>query len=209
MNLLHTITHPSRQHDVKFCKRVNGDGEILLIAAEDKMVSVYNISRDHNEAPTIIAEMIGHSNRSAFHLTLPSNCRINHQHSVKAVDTISIALPHLKDSNLDRSFTTIACTASSDGKINIYDLASLPSALAISQRVQIQPCAEYNSKGTRLTCITAAEGDEPLNEPVVGKRKRSDGDSDDNGHEMEDEDAWESQGEGSDDDGSSGGQDES
>ncbi len=69
MALLHTLTHPSRLHDIRFCKRVNGDGEILLAAAEGKKVSVYNISDDPDVTPAIIAEMVGHSNRfvDAFH----------------------------------------------------------------------------------------------------------------------------------------------
>lgn len=63
MALRHTITHPSRIHSLRFCKRVNGDGELLLVAAEDKKVSVYQVSEDPQSTPTIIAEMVGHSNR--------------------------------------------------------------------------------------------------------------------------------------------------
>ena len=61
MDLLYTIKHPSRLHDLKFCKRINGDGEVLLAGAEDKKLTVYEISKDN--APTIIAEMVGHTNR--------------------------------------------------------------------------------------------------------------------------------------------------
>jgi protein MAK11 len=63
MALIHTITHPARQHDVRFCKRVVGEGEVLLIAAEDKKVSVYTVPKDRNTIPTVIAELVGHSNR--------------------------------------------------------------------------------------------------------------------------------------------------
>ena len=63
MELLHTITHPSRLHDLKFCKRVDGSGEVLLAAAEDKKLSIYDIPTDHNAPPLIVAEMIGHANR--------------------------------------------------------------------------------------------------------------------------------------------------
>ena len=64
MNLRHIIHHPSRLHDVKFCKRVDGDGELMLVAAEDKKVSIYDLPSDPDIAPSIIAEMVGHSNRS-------------------------------------------------------------------------------------------------------------------------------------------------
>ena len=63
MTLLHALTHPSRLQDVKFCKRVNGKGDILLAAAEDKKVSIYDIPPEKEEPPTIIAELVGHNNR--------------------------------------------------------------------------------------------------------------------------------------------------
>lgn len=66
MDLLFSIKHPSRVHDVTFCKRVNGEGEVLLVGAEDKITTVYSISSDTTN-PIIIAEMIGHSNRSVFY----------------------------------------------------------------------------------------------------------------------------------------------
>lgn len=65
LTLRHTITHPSRIHSLRFCKRVNGDGELLLVAAEDKKVSIYQVSEDPQFSPTIIAELVGHSNRFA------------------------------------------------------------------------------------------------------------------------------------------------
>ena len=65
MELLHSVTHPSRLHDIKFCKRVVGDGEVLLAGAEDKKLSVYDIPNDRTKPPSIIGEMIGHSNRFA------------------------------------------------------------------------------------------------------------------------------------------------
>lgn len=62
MDLLYTITHASRIHDAKFCSRVGGEGEFLLVAAEDHKLSVYDIPKE-NGIPKIIAEMIGHTNR--------------------------------------------------------------------------------------------------------------------------------------------------
>lgn len=70
MTLLHTIQHPSRLHDVKFCARVLGEGEVLLAGAEDKKLSVYDISGDSSRPPKIIAQMVGHGNR----FFLPRSC---------------------------------------------------------------------------------------------------------------------------------------
>lgn len=76
MTLLHTITHSSRIHDILFCyipdldKSVNSEKkcEVLLVGAEDKKLSVYRIDHDTGssdvaEEPSVVAEMIGHTNR--------------------------------------------------------------------------------------------------------------------------------------------------
>lgn len=85
------------------------------------------------------------------------------------------------------------CTASSDGKIRVFDLAAVPRAGEESV-VQIEPEAEYDTKGTRLTCIALADGDDE-GEGVMatmGKRKRGeeereDGDGEGEGEEEEEE----------------------
>ncbi|KAF8548712.1 WD40 repeat-like protein [Imleria badia] len=153
MALRHSITHPSRIQSLRFCKRVNGDGELLLVAAEDKKISIYQVSEDSQSTPTIIAEMVGHSNR------------------VKAVETLHIALPKTATNRADaRATTTIVCTISSDGKIFVYDLAALPAET--EEKLQLHPVAEYDTKGTRLTCLTLAEGRSAGGSTVVnGKRK--------------------------------------
>lgn len=62
MDMLCTITHASRIHDIKFCRRVGSEGEFLLVGAEDHKLSVYDIPKD-GSAPSVIAEMVGHINR--------------------------------------------------------------------------------------------------------------------------------------------------
>ncbi|KAH7923711.1 WD40 repeat-like protein [Leucogyrophana mollusca] len=168
MVLRHTIQHPSRIHSVRFCHRVNGPGELMFVAAEDKKVSIYEIPDNPDTLPRIIADMVGHSNR------------------VKAVEMLQVAFPTSpnKTSEFGRTSTTIACTVSSDGKIHIYDLAALP---AHSQdRVELQPVAEYDTKGTRLTCVTLAEG-EATDLPANGKRKRAVADEEDESEGEEEE----------------------
>ncbi|KAG9313177.1 WD40-repeat-containing domain protein [Chiua virens] len=165
MVLRHTVSHPSRIHSLRFFKRVNGDGELLLVAAEDKKVSIYQLPEDPESPPTIIAELVGHSNR------------------VKAVEPIVIALPKTVSKSEDaQQTTTIVCTISSDGKIFVYDLAALPAEA--KEKLQLQPVAEYDTKGTRLTCLTIAEG-RSTGEPttVNGKRKYREKDSDDDEEE--------------------------
>ncbi|KAJ7027937.1 WD40-repeat-containing domain protein [Mycena alexandri] len=177
MNLLHTITHPARLHDVQFCKRVNGEGDVLLAGAEDKKLAIYALSTDPETPPRIIAEMTGHANR------------------VKAIATLPIALPPAALAAHGAS-TTVVCTVSSDGKILLYDLAALPAtAPAPATVLEIRPVAEYDSKGTRLTCVTVADG-EVEGGGMGGKRKRAggeeggeSGDGDEDEGEEEDEEA--------------------
>jgi protein MAK11 len=63
MVLLHVINHPSRLHDIRFAKRVNGEGEVMLVGAEDKKVTIYALHADRSNPPTVIAHLIGHENR--------------------------------------------------------------------------------------------------------------------------------------------------
>ncbi|KAF8075163.1 WD40-repeat-containing domain protein [Lyophyllum atratum] len=165
MDLIHTIKHPSRLHDVHFCKRVTGSGELLLAAAEDKQLSVYDISDDLDKTPTIVALMTGHENR------------------VKAIQTLQIALPPLPSS--ERTSTTIACTVSSDGKIHVYDVAMIPEA---GEKAEILPVAVYDSKGTRLTCVTLADGE--LDTAPVGSKRKRQGEGEDSEDKDEGDDEW-------------------
>lgn len=126
----------------------------MLVAAEDKKVTIYQVSEDPKEAPSIIGEMVGHSNR------------------VKAVETLEIAVPPMEGG---RKSTTIVCTVSSDGKIFVYDLACLPAEG--KDGLQLQPVAEYDTKGTRLTCLTVSEGREKNESDSGRKRKRGDEES--------------------------------
>ncbi|KAF7309443.1 Glycosyltransferase family 39 protein [Mycena indigotica] len=169
MTLLHTIQHPSRLQDVLFTTRVDG-GELLLAGAEDKRLSIYDMaSTKPEDPPRIIAAMVGHENR------------------VKAVQTLAIALP----SNAPRSSTTIVSTVSSDGKIHVYDLASVPAQSAPGQEVpEILPVVVYDTNKTRLTCLALADGTAAIGEDdavVNGKRKQStlDEESDDEEEDWE------------------------
>jgi protein MAK11 len=165
MTLLHTIQHSSRIHDVKFCDHVLNEAEVLLVGAEDKKVSVYNISDDSSRPPFIIAQMVDHCNR--YYLWLPVFHQLNRVSCrVKAIQTLKIALPPASG----RPTTTIVASVSSDGKIRVFDLDSIPVTSA--EVIEIKAAAEYDTKGTRLTCVTIADGDVPEHQVSNGKRKR-------------------------------------
>jgi len=153
--LLHTLDHSSRIHDVKFAQRVGGEGEVVLVAAEDKKTTVYEVSPDSGTFLRAIAYLVGHGNR------------------VKALDTQKITLPSVK-----QRFTTILSSVSSDGTINVYDLSLLPPP-SLSEEIDIvetSPVVTYDSKGSRLTCVTLADGDvgqmEQMEQNKGAKRER-------------------------------------
>lgn len=70
---------------------------------------------------------------------------------------------------------SIACTISSDGFIRVYELSSGPSmstAALGSVPTQVEPLATYDTKGTRLTCLSVSLTPTAVDTtPVTGKRK--------------------------------------
>jgi protein MAK11 len=172
MSLLHTINHPSRLHDIKFCKPVQREGEVLFAAAEDKKVSVYDLL-SKGAKPNLIAQIVGHENRSVSIHICNSVSLSDRDCRIKALQTLDISLPSSGSNSIS---TTILSTVSSDGKIHIYDLAELE----IPEQKEILPVATYDTKGTRLTCVALGEGE--LTSELGGKRKRE--------SEEEEEEEW-------------------
>jgi protein MAK11 len=182
MALLHTISHPSRVHDVHFVRGSTSpsgpstEHELLLVAAEDKKLSVYDVPQTVDVAkgtlPVLASELVGHSNR------------------VKAVDTLKIALP-VTEGGMSRSSTTIISTISSDGKILVYDLESVLQSLLTLRTDEdgkkdvpaIKPVVEYDSNGSRLTCLTLAEGETEVVSAGSGKRKHKESEDEDEDEE--------------------------
>jgi protein MAK11 len=99
---------------------------------------------------------------------------------VKAIDTLQVSLPN-------QTTTTLVATISSDGKARVYDLAQVPRPVPKSKVESIEPVGEYDSNGSRLVCLALVGSDEAEEEgSVVGKRKRSEGDQEDDEDEEPD-----------------------
>ena len=86
---------------------------------------------------------------------------------VKSFDFLHVKLPDVPEST--RASTILITTISSDGKIRIFDLASIPPVGASA--VEISPLTEYDTNGSRLTCCTMAESERIVR---PGKRKLDD-----------------------------------
>lgn len=103
MTLLHTITHPSRLHDVKFSPRASGEGgELLLAGAEDKKLAIYEVS----SPPRLIAELVGHERRCGMRMPHVLRLRLsqsksaaNDNHPTTATITITITVNSNSNSN--------------------------------------------------------------------------------------------------------------
>ncbi|KAL5536983.1 MAK11 [Sanghuangporus sanghuang] len=159
MSLLHTVRHSKRIQDVRFHRAKSGE-EYLLVASEDRKVTIYSTKSEDNTSLPIIAEAVGHQNR------------------VKSLDTLAVATTQAKS---EQKWTTIMSTVSSDGWIRVFDLGtldSLGSTTASKDAIQLEAIASYDTKGSRLTCCTLADGETPI-QSITGKRKHEDDDESD------------------------------
>ncbi|KAG8739793.1 hypothetical protein FRC10_005176 [Ceratobasidium sp. 414] len=148
MTMLDNITHHSRIHSVKYWQNPELPGqEFLLVAAEDRFVTAYLVG-DAQQQSRIIAKFGGHTNR------------------VKALDLLDVST-----AGREGHTTTLMSTASSDGNIFVYDLAVMLTSSGSSEISTFQPIASYDTRGSRLVCLTMADG-EPVkpSSTVLGKR---------------------------------------
>ena len=108
MSLLHTLTHPKRIQDVRFHKAKSGE-EFLLVAAEDKKVTIYSTRSEDSTSLPVVAEATGHENRYGMlvsHLLSPCQRLLVPFcfSSVKAIDTLAVTA---SKSDPKRAWTTI------------------------------------------------------------------------------------------------------
>lgn len=104
------------------------------------------------------------------------------------MDTLEIAIP--ATTNDSRTSTTVVSTISSDGKIRLYDLAVVPIA-GQPELLDIEPVAEYDTKGSRLTCMSLADGEVVL--PASSNKRKRGGVDEGRGEDLEaekDDEEW-------------------
>jgi len=78
---------------------------------------------------------------------------------------------------------TFVATASSDGRIHLYDLTVPLRGSTTSEPQDIYPVAAYDTNGSRLTCVTLVEGEDYVESILGRKRKHEEGDEDENEEE--------------------------
>ncbi|KAF8324348.1 WD40-repeat-containing domain protein [Cantharellus anzutake] len=189
MTVVTTINHPSRIHEIRFIKHPSHSStrDLIFIAAEDKKISVYE-PQEHPATEEGISEA---GFRSTWNYVLKAEL-IGHNNRVKAFDTLVVSMPSTDSKDDTPSSTRILASCSSDGNIHIYDLALLPAPCfspsnlstpgtnikepnsSNSPILKLRPIGVYDTKGTRLTCLTLAEGEakEVAELPIsVGKKR--------------------------------------
>ena len=72
----------------------------------------------------------------------------------------------------------IVISISSDGTIKTFSLASLENAVAGDQTMQIEALSSYDTKGTRLTCLTAVAVNDDRSTTAAASVRDEDSDSD-------------------------------
>ncbi|KPV78002.1 uncharacterized protein RHOBADRAFT_50525 [Rhodotorula graminis WP1] len=183
MSIHHLLTAKSRFHDVRFCyfpldATDPNQREYLLVACEDGKVRVFDVS---NPNPITIDEDTDLDEVDLPYLD-PVALFSGHSNRVKQMDLLEVALPTAEPSS-----TMVLTTVSSDGKINMYDLARLPRDAPVAEDKgkgkkatkpasapvpadklpEVLPSATFDTDKTRLTCVTAIG--------IVEKRARTAG----------------------------------
>jgi protein MAK11 len=177
MALLQSFNHASRIHSIS-TSRTSSDREVLLVAGEDKKVSIYLLppiegypGDGGRETPPLLATLSGHANRYARFALKP--CVISEILTLSSVKAVDI---------LVWEETTFAATVSSDGRIHLYDLAPGLGSPGSDAPLDCAPICCYDTKGSRLTCVTLAAVDEDQMEESL-KRKWEESDESSDGEE--------------------------
>ncbi|OCF44245.1 protein MAK11 [Kwoniella heveanensis CBS 569] len=222
LKLLHTLTTKSRFNTLAFASLLrSGEGdenneeedeeeeELLCVGTEKGVVEVYNITVGTDEESEDEDEDEGEGGESVQNgkgadvekvATL-----IGHTNRIKSVSVLPFAAPAIDGQDGLRK-TTLLTTVSSDGLINLYDLSAIsglkiPTSETQEQEQKIEPVASYDTKGSRLTCVYIADGQD-VARIVAGQNKKSQAaqnvDDEEEDDDDEEEDMYES-GEGDED----------
>lgn len=105
------------------------------------------------------------------------------------LDLLEVALPG--STAEEPSSTVVVVSASSDGKINLYDLAILASKKAAlpagsTELINIEPSASHDTDGTRLTCVNAVGMAAPRKSAKAGEEEDEESDSEVDSEDGED-----------------------
>lgn len=148
------------------------DLTLIFVAREDKKVGVYLFDRaifnalDEKAAAKDddgdVEEEEEEEEEEEQERTLQEIATLQgHTSRVKSIALQPVALP-----SGDESWVLTATTISSDGVVRIFNLDSIVAAAkdsaAAKSDLAVRPCAQYNTKGARLTSLSVVGGDGSL-----------------------------------------------
>lgn len=134
------VEEKRRIGDVCFFRVTDANGtqrELLFAGLEDGIVKVFDLDApaepqgEDGELDTLVevGRLTGHGNR------------------VRSVSVLPVLVP-------SGGTSYVATTISSDGLIRVFDLTAIVTATAAGAVVETQCIAQFDTKGTRLTCLT-------------------------------------------------------
>ncbi|WVQ76400.1 hypothetical protein IAR50_006066 [Cryptococcus sp. DSM 104548] len=165
LKLLKTITTKSRFNTLLFATLPapaleEDDTELLCVGTEKGVVEVYRVEIGGDEESDEedeeeegdekkdeggkgaeldrVATLVGHTNR------------------VKDISSLLFTVPTPSGPRP----TVLLTSVSSDGLINLYDLAQTLEKEEDGEENRVEPASQYDTKGTRLTCVFLADGQE-------------------------------------------------
>ncbi|WVQ64545.1 uncharacterized protein L199_002712 [Kwoniella botswanensis] len=169
LKLLHTLETKSRFNTLLFATipPVNGpmtEEELLCVGTEKGIVEVYNI-KVGTEEPQSDSEDEDEEGEAEGSETKGNGAKVErvgtlvgHTNRIKSISALPFEVP-AEDEEIRP--TILLTTVSSDGLINVHDLfwvENSPQFQGVGENNTIEPIASYNTKGSRLTCVTLADG---------------------------------------------------
>ncbi|WWC57844.1 uncharacterized protein I303_100379 [Kwoniella dejecticola CBS 10117] len=214
LKLLHTLETKSRFNTLTFATLPStGDGEqeYLCVGTEKGVVEIYTIEvgqtevsddsdedEDEEEDEPTAAETSEKKGSGAEVKRVGT--LVGHTNRIKSISALQFVVP--AEDGEERP-TVLLTTVSSDGLINLFDLFWVENAHDIQGEGEAntrQPDASYNTKGSRLTCVFIADGQDLKKRQNIPKATAPVDEAEDEEESEEDEeDMYESGEDGEDD----------
>ncbi|CBQ68694.1 related to MAK11 protein (maintenance of killer toxin-encoding satellite M1 dsRNA) [Sporisorium reilianum SRZ2] len=183
------LEEKKRIGDVCFFRVTDAEGrerELFFAGLEDGIVKVFDLDASvADEATASNDDSDSDSDEDDLAPLVEVGRLVGHQNRVRSVAVLPVSVPSRKGKSTQTSY--VATTISSDGLIRTFDLGAIVGSLSSTQRtlaqyaahvVSVESNAQFDTKGTRLTCLTAvgvagsvsggAEQDEAEDADVIG-----------------------------------------
>ncbi|RSH83572.1 uncharacterized protein EHS24_007260 [Apiotrichum porosum] len=158
LKLMHTLETKSRFNHLLFADVPGSEAELLCIGTEKGVVEVYDVEigqadDDEDDEDDDEEDEDEENAKGPFAIVDRVATLVGHTNRIKDVSSINFTAPS--------GPTVLLTTVSSDGFINLYDLA------AAQDGAEVQPVASYDTNKSRLTCVSITDGGAPRQKKSV------------------------------------------